>query len=442
MKPKIKILTFGCKANEADSILLTDRISRLPADIVYSEDFADIYVINTCTVTSNADRDARKALYRIIKINPDAKIVFTGCYVDQAVKNDLKNLLADRNIFFKGNSEKHLIPSLVADLIKMETSYKEHVEEKNHFFQSEEDVVRTLRRTRPFLKIQDGCSSFCSFCIVPYVRGKPKSMPFEQAVSVILKYDELGYPEIVISGIHVGNFGRDLVPEKNLLDLLEQIKKEKVRLRIRLSSMEPTEISKEFIDFISENQRLVCPHFHVPLQSGDAEILRRMRRNYSPEDFAKVISLIRSRIPDASIGIDVMTGFPGEKENHFRNTVDFLKTLDFSYLHVFSFSPREGTEAFSMPEQVNIQEKRERSEILIKFGKEKKEEFYRRFTGRKLSAVILSRKKICRGLSENYIPIFLDPCASRYEETVQPVIIEKVEGLKVWGRIHGRYQQT
>jgi threonylcarbamoyladenosine tRNA methylthiotransferase MtaB len=316
------------------------------------------------------------------------------------------------------------------------------VEEKNHFFQSEEDVVRTLRRTRPFLKIQDGCSSFCSFCIVPYVRGKPKSMPFEQAVSVILKYDELGYPEIVISGIHVGNFGRDLVPEKNLLDLLEQIKKEKVRLRIRLSSMEPTEISKEFIDFISENQRLVCPHFHVPLQSGDAEILRRMRRNYSPEDFAKVISLIRSRIPDASIGIDVMTGFPGEKENHFRNTVDFLKTLDFSYLHVFSFSPREGTEAFSMPEQVNIQEKRERSEILIKFGKEKKEEFYRRFTGRKLSAVILSRKKICRGLSENYIPIFLDPCASRYEETVQPVIIEKVEGLKVWGRIHGRYQQT
>jgi len=429
---RIAIATFGCKANQYDSEIIRESFEEKNFDIIPFSEPADIYVINTCTVTGKTDFQARQLIRRAHRVNPQAKIVVTGCYA-QAAPEDLKKIPGVSLVI--GNPDKWEIVNIIKEAEKTSSTGIIVTPLEKEIVFPEKKIKRFSAKTRFFLKIQDGCNARCSYCIVPHVRGKSRSMAPKTVLELLSSIGSSGYKEAVLTGIHLGAYGLDLSPQTSLLNLLQEIEKQMPVPRVRLSSIEPNEITQGVIDVLADST-IICPHLHLPLQSGDNTILRKMNRPYSAENFHSLVVKLTNSIKDLAIGVDVIVGFPGEGEEEFYQTLHLLEELPITYLHVFPFSPRKGTLAFSLPEKVNGNAVKKRGEILRSLSKKKRESFYRSHLNKKLPILIEARRHrktgLLKGLSRNYIPVLIDG-GNELMNTEITVRIVSVEGEEVKG---------
>lgn len=407
MTTRIKCITLGCKVNQAETEALAEYGRRNNMMPVGGQQTADICIINTCTVTGKAAMQSRQAVRKALRQNPDAVVVVTGCYA----QDDPEALSAIEGVdYVIGASEKHRLFEIIGMTDRKPTTapvvIHDAIRDQRQFMPMPAPAVGS--RTRPFLKIQDGCDAFCSYCIVPYTRGRSRSMPPETVIDGVRDLIAAGAREIVLSGIHMGRYGQDLRPATDLLTLLRLITRIDRGVRFRLSSIEPTEFSDNLLDFIADCPN-ICSHFHVPLQSGDPDILKKMRRPYSPDFFWNLIHKIHNRLPDAAIGADVLIGFPGETETAFWNTYELIESLPVSYLHVFPYSPRPPAPAASYPDPVHPAVIKARGKHMQTLGRRKKFEFFSRMHHKTLDVLIEKRRNDTddgvMGLSANYIPV-------------------------------------
>ncbi|HHP7236682.1 MAG TPA: tRNA (N(6)-L-threonylcarbamoyladenosine(37)-C(2))-methylthiotransferase MtaB [Desulfobacterales bacterium] len=394
------ITTLGCKVNQFESQVIARRLEDAGLTPCNADENTRLCIINTCTVTGKAAMQSRQAIRQAIRHHPDARIIVTGCYAQTAPE------------------EIEAIPGVTALVPQSQKQCVADIalERPCRPKPSESRGPRTLEhlvaggRGRPFLKIQDGCEAFCTYCIVPYARGPSRSVPVAAVLESLRKLRDEGFSEAVLTGIHLGIYGRDLQPPAALSGLLAQISRQQSIHRVRLSSIEPGELVEEILGAAADTERRagrLCPHFHIPLQSGDAGILRRMGRPYTPEFFSALLENVRHLVPHAAIGSDVLVGFPGESETAFQNTLQRIQDAPLTYLHVFPFSPRKGTPAASLPNPVAPAVIKARCRQLRKIGMQKKSEFYNQFVDKKLEVVLENQIEadLWQGTSENYIPM-------------------------------------
>ena len=339
------------------------------------EEKADIYIINTCTVTNISDKKSRQIIRRAKHTNKNAIVAAVGCYA-QVAKDKLEDIPEIDLVL--GTSEKNNIVKYVEDFF----SSKEAIEEVSDVMHQSEFLdfgsVTYTEKTRAVIKIQDGCDRFCSYCIIPYARGRVRSRKIESIVKEVEQITQEGIKEIVITGIHIASYGKDFKDGTSLIDLLEAINQVSDLKRIRLSSIEPTIITEEFMERLIKIDKL-CPHFHLSLQSGCTETLKRMNRRYTAEEFEKCTELLRKNYPDCALTTDIIVGFPGETEEEFKQTYKFLSKIKFYQMHVFKYSPREGTKAAVMPNQISPEKKEERSRMLIELSHKNETEYKQKF---------------------------------------------------------------
>jgi threonylcarbamoyladenosine tRNA methylthiotransferase MtaB len=406
---------FGCRATQADGATIERQLLDRGLQRAVNAGDAEVVVLNTCTVTSSADQDARAAIRRIHRENPAAKILVTGCYAQRAPQ-ELSALPGVSLVV--GNSHKHELASYVSPLMgdtgfvpltEIGNSAASNVIVGDIFAHTELMAAPvfesgSFEKTRPNLKVQDGCNNRCSFCIIPYVRGKSRSLKLEQVLREVDALVANGYREIVLSGINLGRWGRELTPRANFAAMLRTILDQTAVEKLRISSVEPMDWTNEVIELVASSPR-ICKHAHVPLQSGSDRILRKMHRKYRPWHYADRIERIRRAMPDAAIGADVMVGFPGETDDDFEQTRAFIERLPFTYLHVFTYSSRPGTPSAEMPDQVPVQIARERNRVLREVIAGKKREFMESFVGKELEVITLTYfdGEFTEALTDNYL---------------------------------------
>ncbi len=403
-----KFVTLGCKLNQCESDELAGRLTENTWRSCAQKEPADLVVINTCTVTEKAAMQSRQAIRRAIRENPGAFVVVTGCYAE----TDAKAVLAIPGVgAVADRTAKAKLAEIVAQVATRNRKLPFHLCGDGEISFPPLSKARDpfAGRTRAHFKIQDGCDAFCSYCIVPYARGPSRSRRSEEVLQGIGLLSGLGFREVVLTGVHIGRYGLDLSPPRSLAGLLREILSLSLPLRIRLSSIEPLELTDEILGLTEESHGRICPHFHIPLQSGDAGVLERMRRPYRPEDFARVVGALHDRLPDVAIGADVLVGFPGETEAAFENTFRLIDGLPLSYLHVFPFSPRPGTAAFAFPERIAPEAIRARGERLRILGRQKRLSFHRSFLGREIEVLTETSRDpqsgLLRGISANYLRV-------------------------------------
>ena len=431
-----RVITLGCKVNQYESNCLEKRLKDsgwIPAD---KDQKADLMVINTCIVTQRASYQSRQAIRKAIRENPGCIAAAVGCY-GQAFPDELAGI--DGISIIAGNGNKlgladilheapqgcgpHIIPGIFSS------------KDSFDYFPS-----RALSdRTRATLKIQDGCDSFCSYCIVPFARGPVRSLEPSKVMKALHALCEEGYKEVVLTGIHLSRYGADQRDGTSLKTLLVMIQKEELPLRIRLSSLEPNEVDPVLIEMMGSGSN-ICRHLHLPLQSGDDTVLMRMNRHYTSGDFATLVRLIHEKIPLAAIGLDVISGFPGEDDNAYKNTFSFIADLPVSYLHVFPYSPRKGTAAAGFPGQVNQKIIKDRATALRELGEKKREIFHRSCVGEEFSVITKGRhpreKDMAAGMSDNYLNIIF-PSSRLLKNTLVNVRVIESRADVVIGRAVG-----
>ncbi len=397
--PTYHVHNFGCRASQSDGAALEAALEAGGMSAAGSAREAELVVLNTCTVTAFADEDVRKAVHRVHRENPAARILVTGCYAQRAPEE----LAVLPGVYWVvGNSHKTKIPEIVGEC---EAPYHGQIRVGDIFAQQDflaspvEDASGD--RTRPNLKIQDGCNNRCSFCIIPFVRGRSRSAPADRVVEQVRGLASR-YREVVLSGINLGRWGREAGSGLRLADLVKRLLDETGVERLRLSSVEPMDWSDELLGLVAGSAR-IAPHVHAPLQSGSDSVLRRMHRKYRPRHYEDRVRKARAWMPDAAIGADVMAGFPGETEAEFEESRAFIESLPFTYLHVFTYSERPGTPAAESREQVPMEVRKERNRILRELGARKNLEFRRRMIGRTLPVVTLSEG----ALSGNFLKVEL-----------------------------------
>lgn len=411
--PTFTITTLGCKVNQYESEAISTYLQQSGWQRINGGG-ADVGIVNTCTVTGKASMQSRQAIRHMVRENPGARIIVTGCYA-QTGSGEIKQIKGVHEIV--GHGDKHAIPARLVN----QDSDSEHSSLPYPLFPDRDECLETQfkpfpvtvsgTRTRPFLKIQDGCNAFCTYCIVPYARGRSRSMPVEDVLMHLRQLVEDGYHEAVLTGIHLGCYGSDLIPETGLSCLLERIATEKIMERIRLSSIEPRELTDDIIQRVADSD-CFCRHFHIPLQSGDNHILKRMHRPYDVQCFRERIFSIHEKMPDAAIGVDILIGFPGETDAAFKNTRNLIEELPVTYLHVFPFSPRKGTPAFSYPDAVATGVIKQRCSEMRALGKKKQMDFYEKQTG-KAAMVLIEGKRdpvsgLLKGMTSNHITVLMD----------------------------------
>ncbi len=428
------IVTLGCKVNQFESEAIGETLEEMGWKVVPFAPGLDLTIVNTCVVTTRAEADSRRWIRRARRVNPRGLLLVIGCYP----QIDLQSVITLGPDGVAGNQEKESIPDIIEEI----NQGKRPVIRVGDIMEAETppalQATHFRRHTRAFLKIQDGCNARCSYCIVPLARGRSRSIPPSQILASLQSLSAAGYREVVLAGIHLGTYGLDLNHKTTLLDLLRHIEEEKSPARIRLSSLEPQEVIPELVHFISSSQK-VCPHLHLPLQSGAEEILRRMNRPYTGEFFHDLVLQIYEEIPNVAIGVDVMVGFPGEDEKAFQKTYDLLEDLPISYLHVFPFSPRPLTMAARMNQQVEMRGRKERVKALRDLSREKRRDFYSRYINKTLSLLIEHRREegILRGLSGNYIFCLLEGGDELMGKEVE-VILKEVKGERGVGKLTQR----
>ncbi len=407
---KFFIQTLGCKVNqyESDGIALDLEKKGLQKSDTSSE--ADVFIINTCAVTSKASMQSRQAIRKIIRDNPHAKVLVTGCHaqtdpeqiksidkVDQIVCNTDKTKIAGHifNIY-----EKHDDPLI----------FKPADHSTKNLFHSFDDTVKG-QMTRAYLKIQDGCNAFCTYCIVPYARGSSVSMPQKEVFEHLYNLNQDGFKEVILTGIHTGMYGLDLNPKSSLLDLLKKMNDQRPVHRIRLSSIEPGEINDGIIE-LATSGNIICDHFHIPLQSGDDQILKKMKRPYTAGLFEDVVHKIHEKLPNAAIGVDTLIGFPTETQEQFENTYKLIEKLPISYLHVFPFSARKGTPAWHFKPKVDSQIIKERCAMMRQLGNTKRQTFIQSNLNKTLEGLVQntpdSQTGKVKAVTSNYLTVSLD----------------------------------
>jgi threonylcarbamoyladenosine tRNA methylthiotransferase MtaB len=410
---------FGCRATQADGASLERQFLERGLTRAESTSQAEVVVLNTCTVTASADQDARSAIRRVKRRNPQAKIIVTGCYAQRAPQE----LAAISGVdLVVGNSHKHAIVDSIlptangsfVPLAHLGVSLASKMLVGDIFAHTELLAAPVFEasdpheKTRPNLKIQDGCNNRCSFCVIPYVRGRSRSLKAEHVIREVDSLVASSYREMVLSGINLGRWGRELTPRTSFAALLREVLQSTGIEKIRISSVEPMDWTNELIDLVASSPR-ICKHAHVPLQSGSDKVLRRMHRKYRPWHYADRIERIRRVMPDAAIGADVMVGFPGESDDDFERTRAFIDALPFTYLHVFTYSSRPGTPSAQMPDQVPVQLARERNRILRELATQKKRAFMQSFVGREVEAITLTHfdGEYTEALTDNYLKLML-----------------------------------
>ncbi len=430
---KILIKTLGCKVNQCESEAIRNALVESDRGVAAADDGrADVVIVNTCTVTRKAAMQSRQAVRQAIRAHPGARIVVTGCHA-QTAPGEFAAI--DGVDLIVGNRDKHLIPRQIFSELPGQTSGDASVGSADIVdmgdFQSMPGIAHG-GRTRPFLKIQDGCNAFCTYCIVPHARGRSRSLPMDQVLHQVEQLGRLGYREAVLTGIHIGCYGHDLTPAIGLVDLLGHVQHAGTIDRVRLSSIEPAELTDAIIDLAASPEDAMgrlCPHFHIPLQSGDDGILERMHRPYGRDDFKERVHRIIGRLPDAAIGVDTLIGFPGETDAAFENTYAVIRSLPVAYLHVFPFSAREGTPAFSFKDQVPAQVIKRRCARMRRLGASKRRDFYERHIGKVVTVLVEeTRDRITgrlKGFSDNYLPVCVDG-PDDLINTFQPVEIQRL----------------
>ncbi len=392
------VKNFGCRASQADGAAIEAGLSAKGLSSAATAADAGLIVLNTCTVTSTADDEVRQTVRRLHRDHPEARIVITGCYAQRAPEE----LAAMEGVtLVVGNSHKTQIP----DLVSAPMDYHGQIEIgdifERHDFLSAPVEDAAGERTRPNLKVQDGCNNRCSFCIIPFVRGRSRSAPAEQVIEQVGAL-AIKYREVVLSGINLGRWGRDFPGRVRLADLIRRLLHETPVERLRLSSVEPMDLSDDLLGLMAASGR-IAKHVHAPLQSGSDTVLRRMHRKYRPRHYADRIAKARALMPDCAVGADVMTGFPGETDAEFEDSRTFIESLPFTYLHVFTYSERPGTPAAELP-QVPAPVRRHRTHVLRELGAKKSLEFRRSMIGKKISVVTLEDGK---ALSDHFVKVKL-----------------------------------
>ena len=457
------VQNFGCRATQADGAAIERQLLDRGLQRAGAANQAEVVVLNTCTVTAAADQDARAAIRRIHRENPDAQILVTGCYAQRAPeeisalsgvslvignshKHQLANYVAPRNSGFVqlpgGPTHPRLSDEWEGDFVPLAhigAAGGPAVIVGDIFAHTELMAApvfdgESFERTRPNLKVQDGCNNRCSFCIIPYVRGKSRSLKLEQVLGEVDALVANGYREIVLSGINLGRWGKELTPRMNFAAMLRAILEDTAIEKIRISSVEPMDWTNEVIELVASSPH-ICKHAHVPMQSGSDKILRRMHRKYRPWHYADRIERIRRAMPDAAIGADVMVGFPGESDDDFEQTRSLIERLPFTYLHVFTYSSRPGTPSAEMPEQVPVQIARERNRVLRELAAEKKRAFMESFVGREVEAITLTHYdgEFTEALTDNYLKVRV---RGRHEANQQDrVAIEAVQHDALLGHV-------
>ena len=382
--------SLGCKVNSYETEAMQEMLSEQGYEIVAFEEPADVYVINTCSVTSMADRKSRQMLHRARKQNPEALVIAAGCYVQSAEEALLQDPAVDILI---GNNEKAKLPGILKAW--EETGKASHVHDMGHEKQYEEMSRRqTAGHTRAYVKIQDGCDQFCTYCIIPYTRGRVRSRSLPDILSEVETLAGNGYQEVVLTGIHLDSYGADL-PDKDLLDVIRAAAGVEGIRRIRLGSLEPRIMTEPFVRGLASVEKL-CPHFHLSLQSGCDETLKRMNRRYDTQEFRACCERLRAAFDQPALTTDVMVGFPGETEEEFARTVAFLEEIRFYEMHVFKYSRRKGTRADRMEGQIPEPVKTQRSEALLKLTKEQSRAYRQRLLGA-TAEVLMEEPYVCRG---------------------------------------------
>ena len=431
---KVAVTTLGCKVNQFESASFITGFSEQGCEIVPVTESADIFVINTCAVTGRAGQQSRQLIRKIIRNNPEARLVVTGCYAQMAAE-ELLDIVSDNPLSIVGNGNKHLLvetalakkqPDMV--MLTGKISAKKEICPL---------PVRTFSgRTRAYMRIQDGCNNFCTYCIVPYTRGRSRSLPLSQLLEQVRVFSEEGYRELVITGINVGKYGLDLEEGEDIYSLLDRLCRDFPALRLRLSSVEPTEVNDQLLGLMTDHDNFM-PHLHIPLQSGDDGILARMNRRYTTETFVRALQKINSALPHCAIGCDILGGFPGEDDMAAENTLHLLQGLPITYLHVFPYSKRPGTLAAQYKNQVPGPVKDERVARLRKLSLQKKQQFYERHQETDHTLLVEQRNQksgLLQGFTENYIPVqFAGP--TELIHTLVRVRIVNITGTTVLGEL-------
>lgn len=402
---KVSFLTLGCKVNQYDSDAMRSLFLREGYRAAEEEEEADVYVINTCSVTSIGDRKSRQMVRRIRREHPRAVIAVAGCYAQLAP--DVFEAMGDVDVIVGAQNRSHIV------------EYVEQANKQKKVVNAVSDIMHVTEfenlsvdpegeiKTRAFIKVQEGCDNYCTFCIIPFARGKLKSRKQEDAVQEVRQLVEKGYREIVLTGIHLGNYGKDLHDGTSLATLVDELLKIPNLLRIRMGSIESVELSDELIHLIKEEPR-VCRHLHLPIQAGSDSVLRRMNRHYRLPEYKKLIADLREQIPDLALTTDLIVGFPGETEENFKETLDTLRELQFSGIHVFPYSQRTGTPAATFPHQIPGDVKKDRVHRVQELEREISQEYRSRFIKKRVQVLVEEEKNgYFEGLSDEYIRVFI-----------------------------------
>ncbi len=419
---KACVLTLGCKVNAYESEYIKEQFIKKNYEIVNINEHPDVIVINTCTVTNQSDAKSRKIIRQAKRENPNAVLAVCGCAAEHHKEN-----LIDLNIdILIGNHNKSIIVDLIED-------YKKNKQKKIIFddimtipFENME-IDKFLNRTRGFVKIQDGCNNYCSYCIIPYMRGNCRSKDINEAYEEIKKLTENGYKEIVLTGIHTGHYGED--KDYDLTDLIKKITPLPNLVRIRISSIEITELTDKFMLELKNNKKL-CSHMHVPIQSGSEKILKLMNRKYNKEEFINIINKLRLTRPDISITTDLIVGFPDETDENLKETIETINKIGFTKIHVFPYSTRSNTKAASMKNQIPENIKKERVKEMLKISETLEAKYYNKFLNKEVEILIENNNE---GLTDNYIKVNLNE--NYHNGEIKKAIITKIENNKVYGKV-------
>ena len=442
---KFIVKTLGCKVNQYESEVIAHQLQTMGCQLAAPglDEEPDVVVINTCTVTQKAAMQSRQATRQAIRSHPNAQVIVTGCHA-QINADELARIKGVHAVVRQ--DRKHTLTEIISTGIpgaEDQTPPPPRGGTAEADFNPLEPAILGAR-TRPFLKIQDGCDAYCTYCIVPYTRGRSRSMPQSTVLAHIARYKQALYKEIVLTGIHLGCYGQDLSPPVSLVGLLNHLHTARAIERIRLSSIEPQELSDELLHLVaraSTRPGQICNHFHIPMQSGDNQILKKMRRPYRAGDFARRVESIHQSLPEAAIGVDVLAGFPGETDDAFKNTYQRIESLPITYLHVFPFSPRPGTPAARFPDHVPADIIKSRCHALRQLGLKKKAAFYRQQLGKTLDVLIEEQRERTsgrlKGLTSNYIPVLIEG-ADDLQNAFVEVTLEALHDEFMAGRIVGR----
>lgn len=431
---RVAVATLGCKINQYDSAVIQDRLEGARHTLVPFDRPADCYIINACTVTDRADWEARQLVRRARRLSPRARVLVTGCYAQVSPREVARvpgvdfvvglNRLDDLLRFVGGPCGPDENRIAVGDVTK---------ERRVPVLGARE----LPGHTRAFLKIQEGCDYSCTYCIIPAARGRSRSVPPREVLRQLRILSDAGFVEVVLTGIHLGGYGRDLEPRIDLTSLVQEILESGLISRLRLSSLDPREVPDRLLKLMARSEGL-CPHLHVCLQAGDDRVLKRMRRNYDTAYYRDLLAKARELLPDAALGSDIIVGFPGESEEEFARSMEFLESVPLTYFHVFPYSVRSGTAAADLPDPVPPEIKKERARLARELGAKKRREFYSRFIGRRVAVLVESSvdrsSSAHRGHSRNYLPVLVQAGPDLINREVG-VAIEGLERGWLRGRV-------